>query len=112
VCARVRRVKRDLVSKETYRVKRDLQIQKRPIESKETYWSGKTGLLTLAYLRYAEVSKETYSYGKRDLFIWQKRPITMSIPQQCNRSSRASTRDLVRHSKETCWFQKRPSTAS
>jgi len=26
-------------------------------------------------LRYARVSKETYSYGKRDLFIWQKRPI-------------------------------------
>jgi len=24
------------------------------------------------------VSKETYSYGKRDLFIWQKRPIYMA----------------------------------
>jgi len=27
------------------------------------------------------VSKETYSYGKRGLFIWQKRPIAISIPQ-------------------------------
>ena len=27
------------------------------------------------------MAKEAYSYGKRDLFIWQKRPITISIPQ-------------------------------
>jgi len=24
------------------------------------------------------MAKETYSYGKRDLFIWQKRPIHMA----------------------------------
>ena len=37
--------------------------------SKETYLSGKRGPLTLAYLRYAEVSKEAYLYDKRSLFI-------------------------------------------
>ena len=35
--------------------------------------------LCLADLRYAYVSNATYSYGKRDLFIWQQRPIRMSI---------------------------------
>jgi hypothetical protein len=30
---------------------------------------GKRGLLRLAYLTFAYVSKETYVYGKRDLFI-------------------------------------------
>ena len=29
------------------------------------------------------MAKETYLYGKRGLFIWQKRPIAMSIPQVC-----------------------------
>ena len=33
-----------------------------------------------AYLRYAQVSKETYSYDKRDLFRRQKRPI--HIPKE------------------------------
>ena len=37
-----------------------------------------TGVLVLAPLRYAQVSKETYVYGKRGLFIWQKRPIDMA----------------------------------
>ena len=46
-------------------------------------WPGFYGAQRLGSLRYAEVSKETYSYGKRDLFIWQKRPITISIPQVC-----------------------------
>ena len=32
---------------------------------------GSDGVLT-------QRAKETYSYGKRDLFIWQKRPIHMS----------------------------------
>ena len=32
--------------------------------SKETYIYGKRGLLRLAYLRYAEVSKETYNMEK------------------------------------------------
>ena len=64
--------------------------------AKEAYSYGKTDLLllqpdlfiwqkrptnVLAYLRYAEVSKETYVYGKRDLCIWQKRPIEHSIPE-------------------------------
>ena len=31
-----------------------------------------------AFLGQFYVSKETYSYGKRDLFIWQKRPIYMA----------------------------------
>ncbi len=35
--------------------------------SKETYSYGKTGLITLADLSWAQVSKETYSYGKRGL---------------------------------------------
>jgi hypothetical protein len=34
-------------------------------------------------LRFAEVLKETYLYGKRDLLIWQKRPISLRIPQVC-----------------------------
>ena len=32
-------------------------------------------------LRYAQVSKESCLYGKRDLFIRQKRPIEISVPQ-------------------------------
>ena len=49
------------------------KCQKSPIRmAKETYYSDKRGLMRLA------VSKETYSYGKRDLFIWQKRPIHMA----------------------------------
>ena len=41
------------------------KCQKRPIcIAKETYIYGKRRVLTLAYLRSAEVSKETYSYSK------------------------------------------------
>ena len=29
------------------------------------------------YLRSAQVAKETYLYGKRGLFIWQKRPVNL-----------------------------------
>jgi len=29
------------------------------------------------------MAKEAYSYGKRGLFIWQKRPIHISIPEVC-----------------------------
>ena len=29
------------------------------------------------------VSTETYSCGKRDLLIWQKRPNQISIPEVC-----------------------------
>ena len=39
--------------------------------AKETGHTRKRGLLTLAYRRYAYVSKETYLNGQRDLFIWQ-----------------------------------------
>ena len=55
-------------------VKRDLfgMCQKRPnyvakeaYLSKETYLCGKRGLMRVAYLRYAEVSKETYYKAKR-----------------------------------------------
>ena len=34
--------------------------------------------MRIQYLTYAHVSKETCSYGKRDLFIWQKRPVHMA----------------------------------
>ena len=64
------------------------KCQKRPItRQKETYSSGKRGLLALAYgkrdlfirqKRPIHMAKKTYSYGKRDLFIWQKRPTHMS----------------------------------
>ena len=51
--------------------------QKKPIHvAKEAYSRGKRDLLILAYLRYPEVSKETYNrpketylYAKRDLQI-------------------------------------------
>ena len=56
--------------------------------SKETYsydkrdlLYGKRDLLTLAYLRYAYVSKGTYPYDKRGLLTLQKRPINTSIPE-------------------------------
>jgi hypothetical protein len=29
------------------------------------------------------MEKETYCYGKRDLLLWQKRPINMGIPKWC-----------------------------
>ena len=35
------------------------------------------------------MSKETYSYGKRDLFIWQKRPIDTRVPKDCVGAKRA-----------------------
>ena len=53
--------------------------------AKETYLHGKRGLLSVhsmpnlgyAWMREG-VKKATYSYGKGDLFIWQKRPIHMA----------------------------------
>ena len=33
---------------------------------------------------YAEVSKETYLYDKRDLITWQKSPTNKVLPQQSN----------------------------
>jgi len=41
--------------------------------AKETYSYGKRDLLTWQK-RPTHMAKETYSYGKRDLLIWQKRP--------------------------------------
>ena len=38
-------------------------------------------LTSASFLRYARVSKKTYLYGKRDLFIWQKRSMHISIAE-------------------------------
>ena len=53
--------------------------------AKETYSYGKKRPIHMAKEAY-HMAKETYSYGKRglsygkrDLFIWQKRPIEISI---------------------------------
>ena len=45
--------------------------------AKEAYSYGKRSLF-ICQKRPIHVAKETYSYVKRDLFIWQKRPIHMS----------------------------------
>ena len=37
----------------------------------------------LHFARYACVSKEAYISGKRDLFTWQERPRSISIPELC-----------------------------
>ena len=44
--------------------KRPIQVAKEAYLSKETYLCGKRGLMRVAYLRYAEVSKETYYKAK------------------------------------------------
>jgi hypothetical protein len=44
--------------------------------AKETYSYGKRDLF-IWQKRPMYMAKETYVYGKRDLFIWQKRPIYM-----------------------------------
>ena len=56
--------------------------------SKETYYMtkrdllyGKRALFLLAYPRYVQVSKETYSYGKRGVLSKQKRPTITGIPE-------------------------------
>jgi hypothetical protein len=46
-------------------------------------------LTSASFLRYARVSKKTYLYGKRDLFIWQKRSIHISIPEVSQHISRS-----------------------
>ena len=35
------------------------------------------------------MAKETYAYGKRDLFIWQKRPMHMAKDTYQHRHTRA-----------------------
>ena len=45
--------------------------------AKETYSYGKRDLF-IWQKRPIYMAKETYSYDKRDLFIWQKRPIHMA----------------------------------
>ena len=73
--------------------------------SKEAYVYGKRGLFiwqkrptnALAYLRYAQVSKDTY---KRDLLRWQKRPTALAKETYCS-----VKRDLLR-------WQKRPTALS
>ena len=60
-------------------------------------------LTSASFLRYARVSKKTYLYGKRDLFIWQKRSIHISMPEVCVRVKRG----LLYTSKETYYINKR-----
>ena len=45
--------------------------------AKETYSYGKRDLF-IWQKRPIHMAKEAYLYGKRDLFIWQKRPIHMA----------------------------------
>jgi recombinational DNA repair protein RecT len=54
--------------------------QKRPVHihmAKEAYSYGKRGLF-IWQKRPVHMAKEAYSYGKRGLFLWQKRPIPMA----------------------------------
>jgi predicted metal-binding protein len=49
--------------------------------AKEAYSYGKRGLF-IWQKRPIHMAKEAYSYGKRGLFIWQKRPTNNGMPQQ------------------------------
>ena len=49
---------------------------------KETYVNGKRDLL-IWQKRPMYMAKETYVYGKTDLRIWQKRPMYMAHSQKC-----------------------------
>ena len=51
------------------------QVKEAHYVAKETYSYGKRDLF-IWQKRPIHMAKETYSYGKRDLFIWQKRPNT------------------------------------
>jgi len=44
------------------------------------------------------MAKETYSYGKRDLFIWQKRPIHMAKETYANGKPGPFTLAYLRYS--------------
>ena len=53
-----------------------------------------------------DMAKETYFYGKRDLFIWPKRPTQMSIPEV--RVCVSVKRGLPYGERDLLYAQKRP----
>jgi len=62
-------------------------------------------------VRPIHMAKETYSYGKRGLFIWQKRPTNTSIPEVCLSVSETwlyGKRDLFMWQKRPVYMEKRP----
>jgi len=48
--------------------------------AKEAYLDGKRGLF-LWQKRPISMAKEAYFYGKRGLFLWQKRPTGVGVPE-------------------------------